>query len=274
LPKLGKKLNFMKGKILISGVFAMAIAFSSILGMGSINSASADTLSIPPCTNVNYGPFGNCMNGIRTRDVIGMYPFYCTLTSNELAGRSQVCGQVLGLKIYSAGVLLRSTQGKIYAVLPGNVIKLVPDVKALQAYRGEPVYNVSDELIAQYKQISGQVLGVKVYANGSLIRTPNNKVYVITNGQAKYLSSLAQLQQYKGRNIFNVNYDVLAKYSQVSSQVLGVKIYANGSLLRTPDNKIYVIQSGKPQYIRSLDELYQYRNIRIIDVSYAVLANI
>jgi len=325
----------MKGKILIGSLIALAIA-----SFGIAANVKADTYAVNnvPCATVTYGAWGNCMNGIQTRDVIGLTPFYCALTANEQAGRSQICGQVLGAKIYGAGVLLRNPYGKIYAVQSDNTIKYVPDLASLQAYRGWTVYNVSDALIAQYQQGLGQVLGVKLYANGTLVRTPDMRVYVIVNGVAQYISSPSQLQAYRGRNIFNVSYDALNQYSQpvaakvlgvkiyangsllrspdmkiflvtngqlqyinslqqlqmlsgrkindvswatlaqyqqvsTTGQVLGVKIYSNGTLLRTPDNKIYVITDGKPQYINSLDELYQYRNTRIINVNYSVLAN-
>jgi len=322
----------MKAKILIGSLIALAIASFGI-------AANADTYAVNniPCSTVTYGAWGNCMNGIQTRDVIGLTPFYCALTANEQAGRSQICGQVLGAKIYGAGVLLRNPYGKIYAVKSDNTIQYVPDLASLQAYRGWVVYNVSDALIAQYQQGLGQVLGVKIYPNGTLVRTPDMKVYVIVNSVAHYVTSPSQLQAYRGRTIFSVSYDALAQYSQPAPKVLGVKIYANGSLLRspdmkiflvvsgqlqyvnslqqlqlfagrkindvswatlaqyqqvspagqvlgvkiygngtllrTPDNKIYVITDGKPQYINSLEQLYQYRNTRIINVSYSVLAS-
>jgi len=328
----------MKGKILIGSIIALVIAFSGFLGISKLSGTKAAlAYDIPLCDTVTYGPWGNCINGLQTRDVIAMTPFYCTMTANEQAGRSQVCGQVLGVKLFAVGTLLRNEEGKVYVVTSGNAIKLIPDLQTLQSYRGRDIYGISDALISQYRQVYGEVLGAKVYANGTLLRSPDNRVYVVTNGQLQYVSSLEQLKSYAGRNIFNiswatlaqyqqisasgqvlgvktygngtllrspemkvylvtdghlkyintlselksyagqpiynVSYNTLAQYPLVSGQVLGVKIYSDGTLLRTPDKKIYVIQNGKPQYIRTLGELYQYRNTRIIDVSYSVLAN-
>jgi hypothetical protein len=257
----------MKAKILIGSLIALAIASFGI-------AANADTYAVNniPCSTVTYGAWGNCMNGIQTRDVIGLTPFYCALTANEQAGRSQICGQVLGVKIYGAGVLLRNPYGKIYAVKSDNTIQYVPDLASLQAYRGWVVYNVSDALIAQYQQGLGQVLGVKTYANGTLVRTPDMRAYVIVNGVAQYISSPSKLQAYKGRTIFSVSYDALNQYSQTSAQVLGVKIYANGSLLRSPDMKIFLVVSGQLQYVNSIQQLQLFSGRKIIDISWATLA--
>jgi hypothetical protein len=336
LLKLGK--NVMKGKILIGSIIALVIAFSGVLGINQFSGTKAVlAYDIPLCDTVTYGPWSNCVNGLQTRDVIGMTPFYCTMTANEQAGRSQICGQVLGVKLFAVGTLLRNEEGKIYVVTSDNGIKLIPDQQALQAYRGRDIYGVSNALINQYRQVYGEVLGAKVYANGTLLRSPDNRVYIVTNGQLQYVNGLEQLKQYAGRNIYNISWKTLADYQQISSsgqvlgvktyangtllrspemkvyvvtdgklkyvntlselksyagqtiynvsyntlaqyplisgQVLGVKIYADGTLLRTPDMKIYVITNGQKHYIRTLGELYQYRNTRIIDVSYSVLAN-
>jgi hypothetical protein len=326
----------MKRKVLIGSIVALAITFTGLPGLASAQAASAG--NIPLCATVTYGPWGNCVNGLQTRDVIGMTPFYCTMTANEEAGRSRICGEVLGVKLFVAGTLIRNQKGKIYVVLADNAIKLVPDLQALQAYRGRDIYSVSDALIDQYRQVYGEVLGAKIYADGTLLRSPDNRIFVVTNGQLQYVSSLKQLKQYAGqkiyniswmtlaqyeqispagevlgvkvfasgnllrgpdnkiylvtgnrlqyissleelrlyagRTIYNVSFDTLSQYAAVVGQVLGAKIYSDGTLLRTPDMKIYVIKDGEPFYIHSLQELYQYRDTRIIDISYPAFANI
>ncbi|MDD4902683.1 MAG: DUF5011 domain-containing protein, partial [Patescibacteria group bacterium] len=115
----------------------------------------------------------------------------------------------------------------------------------------------------------GQVLGAKVYAVGSLLRTPDKRIYVVTStSTVKYISSLKELWQYRGREIFNVSYEIIAQYKQI----LGVKIYPDGTLLRGPDMKIYVLINGKKNYISSLKELWQYRGRIIYNVSADVIA--
>jgi hypothetical protein len=179
------------------------------------------------------------------------------------------------VKVYANGTLVRTPDMKVY-VLVNGVAHYVSSPSQLQAYRGRNIFDISYNALNQYSQpVAPKVLGVKIYANGSLLRSPDMKIFLVTNGQLQYISSLQQLQMLSGRKINDVSWATLAQYQQVSTtgQVLGVKIYSNGTLLRTPDNKIYVITDGKPQYINSLEQLYQYRNTRIINVSYSVLAN-
>ncbi|MDD4902682.1 MAG: hypothetical protein PHE24_06125 [Patescibacteria group bacterium] len=207
----------MKGKILMGSIIALAIAFSSLAGdnnLFGVNAVSADTYPINsiPCATVTYSAWGDCINGIKTRDVIDKTPINCSLTLNEQQGRSEVCGQVLGLKIYAVGTLLRAPEGKIYVVMPGQAIKLIPDLAALQAYRGREIHNVSDALIKQYRQNFGQVLGVKIYADGTLLRGPDHKIYVIVNGKKQYIHSLQELYQYRDRRIINVSAAVIADF--------------------------------------------------------------
>jgi hypothetical protein len=112
------------------------------------------------------------------------------------------------------------------------------------------------------------VLGVKLYPAGSLLRVPSHKIYVvISTDTAKYISDLKELGKYRGREIFNVSDETLARYRQV----LGAKIYADGALLRGPDKKIYVIVLGKKYYISSLKELAGYKNSKINNVSAEVI---
>jgi hypothetical protein len=142
----------MKGKILINSVLALGIAFSSILGIGNLSGAKtafADTypLTIPSCTTVTYSAWGNCINGVQTRDVIDMTPYYCALSANEQAGRSQICGQVLGVKIYANGTLLRGPDYKIYVIKNGRKQR-IKSLSELAKYRNHRIINVSAAVIA------------------------------------------------------------------------------------------------------------------------------
>ena len=45
-----------------------------------------------------------------------------------------------------------------------------------------------------------QAKNLKVYSNGSLIKTPNGKIFVISNQQKQHIGSLAELKKYSGLN--------------------------------------------------------------------------
>ncbi len=203
----------MKGKILVGSIIALAIAFSSLAGSNNLIGVNAvSAAGWPICATVTYGAWGNCINGVETRDVIDKTPINCFLTDSEQQGASQVCGQVLGVKIYAVGSLLRTPNGKIYLVMPGQAVQHIPDLNALQAYSGHKINNVSQALISQYQQVYGQVLGIKIYADGTLLRTPDHKIYVIVNGHKQYIPGLAELYQYRNHRIINVSYNVIADY--------------------------------------------------------------
>ena len=57
--------------------------------------------------------------------------------------------------------------------------------------------------------------------------------------------------------------------------VLGVTKYADGTLLRTPDHRIYAIIGGKKHYVANLQELARdYFGVEILDVSFDVVNEI
>jgi|GEM_PF-1731483 len=120
---------------------------------------------------------------------------------------------------------------------------------------------------------SPQVLGTQTYADGTLLRGSNHRIYVVIGGKLVYISSLAQLRKYAGHEILKVDDSVIANWVNGSAPtVLGVQAYANGSLLRGPDHRIYVLTNGKLHYISSLKELAKYRGKKIYDVGAEVIA--
>jgi hypothetical protein len=136
----------------------------------------------------------------------------------------------------------------------------------------DPLYCTftSDQQAARSQVCGGQVLGAQLYSVGSLVRTPDKKIFlVLGNNQIQKIKDLKELAKYKGRKIYNISSEVLAQLKQV----LGVKIYADGTLLRTPDKKIYVIINGQKNYISSLKQLAKYKNSKIYNVTAEVLAN-
>lgn len=121
---------------------------------------------------------------------------------------------------------------------------------------------------AETSPAAPQVLGNKTYGDGSLLRGPDNKIYVIVSGMKMRILNLRQLKQYKGRAIYNVTGDILAQYPEV----LGQKIYQSGALIRGADMKIYVIVNGMKRRLLNLQQLKKYRGQKINNVSNDVLA--
>jgi len=114
-----------------------------------------------------------------------------------------------------------------------------------------------------------QLLGEKIYADGTLLRGKDKKVYIIANGQKKHVPNLKELAKYAGQKIYDVENIILIQYPEV----LGIKVFADGMLIRGADARIYVIKNNKKQHIRSLEELRKnYFGKKIYDVSEETLA--
>ncbi|MFH1111983.1 MAG: hypothetical protein V1712_02835 [Patescibacteria group bacterium] len=111
-------------------------------------------------------------------------------------------------------------------------------------------------------QILPQVLGVKYYANGTLIRGKDKKIYLIQNNKLVVIRNLAQLKKYAGQKIYDETDEVIRQYLP----------FPDGSLVRGSMKKIYVIKNGKRQPIFTLTELRKkYRGQKIYDVSDQIL---
>ena len=180
-----------------------------IVSAKSTNGAGSGLL--PACVNVVYGDWRACANGLHSRSMTSLDNVYCAFTAQQVADERGTCSStaaVLGVKIYPAGSLLRTPNNKIYVLISTSTALYIPDQKALRAYKGHEIFNVSDEILAQYKQ----VLGVKIYADGTLLRGPDHKIYVIIGGKKHHILDLAELHQYRGHKIINVVDDALAQY--------------------------------------------------------------
>ena len=237
---------------------------------------------ISACTTVNYGEWGSSFNGIQYRNISSTTPNYCTLTTEQrLAAHRSVDvitnqpiknptnstpeQEVLGEKIYVNGTLLKGSNNKIYVVM-GSKLYYISKLSELAKYKG-PTLKVDDSVI---NSLLSSVLGTKVYTNGTLLKGSNNKIYVVLNGKLQYITSLKKLAKYKGPTL-KVDDSVI---NSLLPGVLGVKVYANGSLIRAfGDNKIYFVMNGKKIQIMNLSELRKYAGKVITNITASELKN-
>lgn len=119
---------------------------------------------------------------------------------------------------------------------------------------------------------AGQVLGEKKYADGTLLRGSNGRTYIVVNGKLKYISSLAELAKYAGKEVISADSSVINAFQMVG--VLGVKQHGEGSLIRGTDMKVWVIINGKRHHIVNLQELMHYVGQEIFNVSNDVVAGV
>jgi hypothetical protein len=112
---------------------------------------------------------------------------------------------ILGIKIYPDGALLRGADHRIY-LIHGQTKKYIIDLSELKKYRGREIIFASAEELAYYND--------RAHANGELIRQRGDvKVYVIANGTKKHILDLQELRaHYAGLEIFNIEPEEMALY--------------------------------------------------------------
>jgi hypothetical protein len=215
-------------------------------------------------------------NGKKVYDVTAdtIYSYQDLPTSNEQ--------KVLGYKVYGEGTLLRTRDFKIYIIENGKAKQIASWPGTGNTYEGKKFYEVDYGTLAQYQEkkesIPGAVLGVKKYSDGTLVRTPDKKIFIIENGKPRHIATLAELKLYGQQKFYEISLDELTQYSagQVvdeGPQVLGIKKYADGTILKTPDWRVYIIENGGLRYldtIASTQVYYQGKNI--YNVGYDVIA--
>lgn len=244
---------------------------SAPAGNGSSSPSSsggggAIILMSTPCVDVTYGEWKAPINGMQFRDLLGRNPENCKLTAAQEEARSRsvdgVGGEdVLGEKIYANGSLLRTPDKKIY-ILENGQVRHIKSLQELMKYRGQTIYNIDQSTLSKYTELL-------THSNGALLRGPDKKIYVLTNGRLVHIKTLKELAKYKGKRINNVSNDALSLYKGIGGQIA----YNNGSLLRGPDKKIYVLENGKMKHIRSLRELLKYKGKTINNVSSDIINN-
>ncbi|MFA6322900.1 MAG: hypothetical protein WCX71_05560, partial [Candidatus Buchananbacteria bacterium] len=112
----------------------------------------------------------------------------------------------------------------------------------------------------------GEVLGATYYPDGTLLRSPDKRVYLINNdGQKCWIRTLAELRQkHNKQEIIDVSFDEINKYPAGCGKKTNEPIcdskggYGDGALIRSNDHKVYIIKSGKKKHIKNLKDLAKY----------------
>lgn len=218
-----KKKNLIKSSIAVASLVVVSMfGFSTAFGYGGGGGGGGGFAPVANCASVTYGAWGPNVNGIQYRDVVSQFPANCSLSTSQQLDRSRA---------YVVEVINPAAETP----------KVTPTVEPIK-----------------------QVLGEKKYADGTLIRYKGDvKIYVIVNGEKQHIRTLAELRKYAGKPILTVSDD--------APEVLGEKTYADGTLLRGSDKKVYVLKNGKLTHIRSLVELSKYQGQKIHDVSDSVI---
>ncbi|NTU99446.1 hypothetical protein HGA64_05605 [Candidatus Falkowbacteria bacterium] len=167
---------------------------------------------------------------------------------------------------YRDGSLLRGSNRKIY-IISGSTKKLIATMPALRKYANKTIFDVADSVLASYTTNGtipaniGYVDQSANLSNGSLLRSPDGKIYLIENRQKIYIPSMAELEAFRGRKITNVTDTFL-------NSITSAPVFSEGNLVRQLDSKVYVIKNGVKVHIKSLSELFLYAGKKIYNIEF------
>ena len=135
------------------------------------------------------------------------------------------------------------------------------------------VNHLTNFAVFSEQPVTQEVLGETTYADGTLLRGSDKRIFVVIGGKLQRILNLKELAQYADQEILEVEDSVIAAYAKFSAQqVLGETTYADGTLLRGSDAHIFVVIGGKLQRILNLKELAQYADQEILEVEDSVIA--
>ena len=180
------------------------------------------------CVGITYTDWGECVNGTQTRDIVP--PIYvCNITDEQRALTTRSC-----------------------TVEEDNSND--QDNTGSGSGSATTTTDTSNDQEDQNND-NGQVLGRTEFADGTLIRGTDHKIYVIIGGAKKHIRTLWELARYyRGQEILNVAQEVVDAIPDYIAPGQ-VPHYPDNTLIRGTDLRIYVIHNDHKLYIPNLHEL-------------------
>jgi len=142
----------------------------------------------------------------------------------------------------------------------------VVNLPAIMKYTGEVIV---DE--------PGEILGATLYPAGTLLRTPDHKIYVVTaEGCLKHIVSLTELRKYhRNKEIIDISYEEFALQTVCGKAPVSIPVckpeeanYGDGDLIRGSNFKVYVLKCNKKKHILSrAEQVKYYFGVKINNVS-------
>lgn len=166
-------------------------------------------------------------------------------------------------KHFDDGTLVRyKGEDRIYLIVGGE-IQAIHTLEELAKYIGQEILNITRE--GNIYTPEQEVLGEKKYADGTLLRyRGEEQIYIMAFGQMTPIKHIQLLEKYAGQEIINISRP---------GEVLGEKLYADGTLLRGSDMKIYAVVDGNLKHLNTLAKLKAYAGVEILKVADSVISD-
>lgn len=168
---------------------------------------------------------------------------------------------------HANGTLLQAS-GPVWVLRHGTRVRVSSGVLA-SAWRSSEVIRVSTATLGRYP---GAAAGFRA---GSLIRSPDRKVWIISDGVRRHIVSGAVLEGlgYKRSVIRNASSEDTALHRE-GPAVRSTSVHPNGTLLKGTSAPVYFLDGGLRRHVPTADVLAsQFRRDEIVTVSDAKLAS-
>jgi hypothetical protein len=166
---------------------------------------SAQPVNVIFCSAVTYGDWLPCENGLQFRDAVSKSPDKCFFTSKQQEAKVRGC-QV----DYCSNVFYSPWSVCVGGKQTRTIISQVPNNCVVTAHQKLFTSKTCSAVLGQKAAASQPV--AKSYPNGSLLRGPDKRIYVLINGQRTHVASLLELKKYRGRAINDVSDEMIARY--------------------------------------------------------------
>lgn len=175
---------------------------------------------------------------------------------------------------YPDGTLLKNNSDSKVYLISGGKKRLIPSPIFFEdmGYKWSSVIGAASSHLDLYTA-GAEVKSSKLHLNGTLVKAEGgNSVYLIEAGKKRPISSAAifETNGYRWSEIVTVKRSELEMYSNGAA----VGTYPNGTLLKDPDGKVYVVTNSKISHITNPEvfEKLGYKWNNLISVSSAHIA--
>jgi SpoIID/LytB domain protein len=192
------------------------------------------------------------VDGERLRSVLGLRSTKFTVSSEGL--------------VHPDGTLLQGS-GNIHVLRNGTLVRVGSQVLG-SAWRSSEIVRVSDATLRRYS------VGTAGFRAGTLLRTPDGKVWIVSDGVRRHIVSGAVFDGlgYDRGVIRNVSAGEGALHP-VGSSVRSASVHPNGTLLKGSSAAVYFLDNGKRRHVQSAHILAsQFRRDEIVTVPDSTLS--
>lgn len=113
------------------------------------------------------------------------------------------------------------------------------------------------------KNPTGKVAGysIRYFKEGKLLKTPDNKIFVITHNKKMHISDMQAMERYQSHPIINASWEEANQYKTSDEKFYVWSKYPDGTMLKTTNsNRVYWVWDNEKRWIATEDTFVRYKN--------------